>query len=57
MEFQLLNCFSFHRFAGLRDSSQIRGRTTIWTFKSEPTNTSRGIYGYVNHKAPRSTAQ
>ncbi|MYM85541.1 IS5/IS1182 family transposase, partial [Duganella sp. FT50W] len=31
MEFQLLDRLSFQRFAGLRDSSQIPDRTTIWT--------------------------
>ena len=33
MEFQLLDRLSFQRFAGLRHSSQIPDRTTIWTFK------------------------
>jgi len=33
MEFQLLDRLSFQRFAGLRPSSQIPDRTTIWTFK------------------------
>lgn len=33
MEFQLLDRLSFQRFAGLRASSQIPDRTTIWTFK------------------------
>jgi len=33
MEFQLLDRLSFHRFVGLRTSSQIPDRTTIWTFK------------------------
>jgi IS5 family transposase len=33
MEFQLLDRLSFQRFVGLRASSQIPDRTTIWTFK------------------------
>ena len=33
MEFQLLDRLSFQRFVGLRSSSQIPDRTTIWTFK------------------------
>lgn len=33
MEFQLLDRLSFQRFAGLRTSSQIPDRTTIWIFK------------------------
>lgn len=33
MEFQLLDRLSFQRFVGLRQSSQIPDRTTIWTFK------------------------
>src|SRR5471030_1564563 len=33
MEFQLLDRLSFQRFVGLRTSSQIPDRTTIWTFK------------------------
>ena len=32
MEFQLLDRLSFQRFAGLRHSSQIPDRTTIWTY-------------------------
>ena len=31
MEFQLLDRLSFQRFVGLRHSSQIPDRTTIWT--------------------------
>lgn len=33
MEFQLLDRLSFQRFVGLRSSSQIPDRTTIWIFK------------------------
>ena len=33
MEFQLLDRLSFQRFVGLRASSQIPDRTTIWIFK------------------------
>lgn len=33
MEFQLLDRLSFQRFVGLRQSSQVPDRTTIWTFK------------------------
>src|SRR4051812_28371595 len=33
VEFQLLDRLSFQRFVGLRASSQIPDRTTIWTFK------------------------
>ena len=33
MEYQLLDRLSFQRFAGLRRSSQIPDRTTIWTFR------------------------
>jgi IS5 family transposase len=33
MEYQLLDRLSFQRFAGLRHSSQIPDRTTIWTFR------------------------
>ena len=33
MQFQLLGRLSFQRFAGLRHTSQIPDRTTIWTFK------------------------
>jgi len=33
MEYQLLDRLSFQRFVGLRRSSQIPDRTTIWTFK------------------------
>lgn len=33
MEYQLLDRLSFQRFVGLRHSSQIPDRTTIWTFR------------------------
>ena len=33
LEFQLPDRLSFQRFAGLRRSSQIPGRTTFWTFR------------------------
>ena len=59
MEYQLLDRLSFQRFVGLRDSSQIPDRTTIWTFKErliaaqasdrifEAANAQLARYGYV----------
>lgn len=56
MEFQFLDRLSFQRFAGLRASSQIPDRTTIWTFKERliQAGASESIFdavkGYVNGK-------
>jgi IS5 family transposase len=59
MEYQLLDRLSFQRFVGLRDSSQIPDRTTIWTFKErliaakasdrifEAANAQLSRHGYV----------
>lgn len=33
MEFQLLDCMSFQRFAGLKNTSQVPDRNTIWNFR------------------------
>ena len=58
-EYQLLDRLSFQRFVGLRDSSQIPDRTTIWTFKErlvvakasdrifEAANAQLSRHGYV----------
>lgn len=50
MEFQLLDRLSFQRFAGLRSSSQIPDRTTIWTFKERliQAGASASIFDAVN---------
>jgi hypothetical protein len=52
MEFQLLDRLSFQRFVGLRSSSssQIPGRTTIWTFKEclIQAGASESIFDAVN---------
>jgi transposase, IS5 family len=50
MEFQLLDRLSFQRFVGLRDSSQIPDRTTIWVFKERliAANASETIFATVN---------
>src|SRR5438045_5558757 len=52
MEFQLLDRFSFQRFVGLRDSSQIPDRTTIWTFKERliQAGASESIFVAVNRQ-------
>ncbi|SFQ54434.1 Transposase and inactivated derivatives, IS5 family [Geopseudomonas sagittaria] len=33
MEFQLLDCMSFQRFAGLKNSGRVPDRNTIWVFR------------------------
>lgn len=52
MEFQLLDRLSFQRFAGLRASSQIPDRTTIWTFKERliQAGASESIFDAVNRQ-------
>ncbi|HEX7988397.1 MAG TPA: IS5 family transposase [Duganella sp.] len=55
MEFQLLDRLSFQRFAGLRDSSQIPDRTTIWTFKERliEAGASESVFEAVNRQLAR----
>ena len=55
MEFQLLDRLSFQRFAGLRDSSQIPDRTTIWTFKERliKAGASESVFEAVNRQLAR----
>jgi len=50
MEFQLLDRLSFQRFVGLRASSQIPDRTTIWTFKERliQAGASESVFDAVN---------
>jgi IS5 family transposase len=50
MEFQLLDRLSFQRFVGLRASSQIPDRTTVWTFKERliHAGASESIFEAVN---------
>ena len=52
MEFQLLDRLSFQRFAGLRHSSQIPDRTTIWTFKERliHAGASESVFEAVNRQ-------
>ncbi|MCW3479404.1 transposase [Neisseriaceae bacterium JH1-16] len=52
MEFQLLDRLSFQRFVGLRDSSQIPDRTTIWILKERliAANASETIFTAVNQQ-------
>lgn len=52
MEFQLLDRLSFQRFVGLRASSQIPDRTTIWTFKERliQAGASESIFEAVNRQ-------
>src|SRR5471030_3207041 len=52
MEFQLLDRLSFQRFVGLRTSSQIPDRTTIWTFKERliQAGASESIFDAVNRQ-------
>jgi IS5 family transposase len=50
MKFQLPDRLSFQRFFGLRASSQIPDRTTIWTFKErliQPCS-SESVFNAVN---------
>jgi transposase, IS5 family len=55
MEFQLLDRLSFQRFAGLRDSSQIPDRTTIWAFKERliKAGASESVFEAVNRQLAR----
>jgi transposase, IS5 family len=55
MEFQLLDRLSFQRFAGLRESSQIPGRTTIWAFKERliKSGASESVFDAVNRQLAR----
>jgi len=52
MEYQLLDRLSFQRFVGLRHSSQIPDRTTIWTFKERliAAEASRVIFDAVQEQ-------
>jgi IS5 family transposase len=52
MEFQLLDRLSFQRFVGLRHSSQIPDRTTLWTFKERlvEANASETLFDAVNRE-------
>lgn len=52
MEFQLLDRLSFQRFVGLRASSQIPDRTTIWTFKKRliQAGASESVFDAVNRQ-------
>lgn len=52
MEFQLLDRLSFQRFVGLRSSSQIPDRTTIWIFKERliQAGGSESIFEAVNRQ-------
>ena len=52
VEFQLLDRLSFQRFVGLRSSSQIPDRTTVWTFKERLINAgaSERIFEAVNQQ-------
>ena len=52
MEFQLLDRLSFQRFVGLRASSQIPDRTTIWTFKERliQAGASESVFEAVNRQ-------
>jgi IS5 family transposase len=55
MEFQLLDRLSFQRFVGLRASSQIPDRTTIWTFKERliQAGASESVFDAVNRQLSR----
>lgn len=52
MEFQLLDRLSFQRFGGVRQSSQIPDRTTLWTFKERllEANASETLFGAINRE-------
>jgi len=52
MEYQLLDRLSFQRFVGLRRSSQIPDRTTIWIFKERliRAGASESIFEAVNQQ-------
>jgi len=55
MEYQLLDRLSFQRFVGLRHSSQIPDRTTIWTFRERllAANASETLFDAVEHQLHR----
>jgi IS5 family transposase len=55
MEFQLLDRLSFQRFVGLRPSSQIPDRTTIWSFKERliQAGASESMFDAVNRQLSR----
>ena len=55
MESQLLDRMSFQRFVGLRASSQIPDRTTIWTFKERliQAGASESMFDAVNRQLAR----
>jgi len=55
MEFQLLDRLSFRRSIGLRASSQIPDRTTIWTFKERliQAGASESVSDVVNRQPSR----
>jgi IS5 family transposase len=55
MAFQLLDRLSFQRFVGLRASSQIPDRTTIWTFKERliQAGASESVFDAVNRQLAR----
>jgi len=52
MEYQLLDRLSFQRFVGLRHSSQIPDRTTLWTFKERliKADASETLFDAVNRE-------
>jgi IS5 family transposase len=52
LEFQLLDRLTFQRFVGLRASSQIPDRTTIWIFRARLTlaGASETIFDAVNQQ-------
>jgi len=52
MEFQLLDRLSFQRFVGLRQSSQIPDRTTLWNFRERllTADASESVFDAVNRE-------
>lgn len=54
IEFQLLDCLSLQRFVGRRHSSQLPGRTTIWTSKERQiqasASASETVFDAVNRQ-------
>lgn len=52
MEYQLLDRLSFQRFVGLRHSSQIPDRTTLWSFKERliQANARETLFDAVNRE-------
>jgi len=55
MDFQLLDRLRFQRFVGLRASSQIPDRTTIWAFKERliQAGASESVFDAVNRQLAR----